>query len=57
MVSGMAVEFKVIPAHRVKAVPLLLKRNMPHSEDFSADQHKAEARLARRESSCCPGPI
>ncbi len=32
-------------------------KTLPPSEDFAADHHRAEARLARRESSCCPGPI
>jgi ArsR family transcriptional regulator len=32
-------------------------RNFPDSGDFTADAEKAEARLAHRETSCCPGPV
>jgi ArsR family transcriptional regulator, arsenate/arsenite/antimonite-responsive transcriptional repressor len=32
-------------------------KNFPDSGNFSADAEKAEARLARRETSCCPGPV
>ena len=32
-------------------------KNFPDSADFAADAEKAEARLARRETSCCPGPV
>ncbi len=31
-------------------------RHFPNGGEFAADAEKAEARLARRETSCCPGP-
>jgi ArsR family transcriptional regulator len=45
-----------IPGGRL---PLLrgILRHFPDSADFAADAEKAEARLARRETSCCPGPV
>ncbi len=40
-------------------LPLLnaVVKSFPSPEDHSTDLEKAEARLARRESSCCPGPV
>ncbi|MBC8125693.1 MAG: winged helix-turn-helix transcriptional regulator [Gloeobacteraceae cyanobacterium ES-bin-144] len=32
-------------------------RSFPDSEHHAADVEKSEVRLARRESSCCPGPV
>jgi len=32
-------------------------RHFPEAGPFAADAQKAEARMARRESSCCPGPV
>lgn len=32
-------------------------KNFPDSGAFAADAEKAEARLAHRETSCCPGPV
>ncbi len=34
-----------------------LLRQFPDAVEFAADAEKAEARLARRETSCCPGPV
>jgi ArsR family transcriptional regulator len=40
-------------------LPLLraVMKSFPEDETFAAIAQKAEARLARRESSCCPGPV
>lgn len=40
-------------------LPLLkaVLKNFPDAGDFTADAEKAEARLAHRETSCCPGPV
>jgi len=38
----------------------LLKTTLRHFQDaanFAADAERAEVRLARRETSCCPGPV
>lgn len=32
-------------------------KNFPDSGEYAADAEKAEARLAHRETSCCPGPV
>lgn len=32
-------------------------KHFPDAESYAADSEKAEARLARRETSCCPGPV
>lgn len=32
-------------------------KHFPDAETHTADAEKAEARLARRETSCCPGPV
>ena len=32
-------------------------RHFPEGDGFSADAEKAEARLASRATSCCPGPV
>ena len=32
-------------------------KHFPDAETHGADAEKAEARLARRETSCCPGPV
>jgi DNA-binding transcriptional ArsR family regulator len=32
-------------------------RHFPNADEFAVDAERAEARLARRESSCCPGPV
>lgn len=47
--------FRIASAH----LPLLksLLRQFPESEPYAADLEMAEARLARRETSCCPGPV
>jgi DNA-binding transcriptional ArsR family regulator len=34
-----------------------LMRHLPADPGFAADAERAEARLARREQSCCPGPV
>lgn len=34
-----------------------LIRQFPDDDSHAADAEKAEARLARRASSCCPGPV
>ncbi len=40
-------------------LPLLkaILKQFPYAENHVADAEKAEARLARRETSCCPGPV
>lgn len=40
-------------------LPLLrvVIRHFPDDGTFATDTEKAEARLSRRESSCCPGPV
>jgi ArsR family transcriptional regulator len=40
-------------------LPLLkaILKQFPDAESHAADAEKAEARLARRETSCCPGPV
>lgn len=40
-------------------LPLLraVMKSFPEDEAFATIAQKAEARLARRESSCCPGPV
>lgn len=32
-------------------------RHFPDADDYAGDVERAESRLARRESSCCPGPV
>lgn len=32
-------------------------RHFPNGGEFTADAERAEVRLARRETSCCPGPV
>lgn len=32
-------------------------RHFPNGGEFASDAVRAEARLARRETSCCPGPV
>jgi ArsR family transcriptional regulator, arsenate/arsenite/antimonite-responsive transcriptional repressor len=32
-------------------------KHFPDAESHATDTEKAEARLARRETSCCPGPV
>lgn len=32
-------------------------RHFPETGQFAKDAQNAEARMARRESSCCPGPV
>lgn len=34
-----------------------LGRHFPEGDDHAVDLERAELRLARRESSCCPGPV
>lgn len=41
---------------QIALLKAILKK-FPEPGDFAADTQKAEARLARRESSCCPGPV
>jgi ArsR family transcriptional regulator len=40
-------------------LPLLkaILKQYPDAGDFAKDAEQAEARLARRETSCCPGPV
>ncbi|MFN6045763.1 MAG: hypothetical protein ACK49I_09870, partial [Verrucomicrobiota bacterium] len=40
-------------------LPLLraVLKNFPGSELRASDLKRAEARMARREGSCCPGPV
>jgi len=47
--------FRVAEAHLTLLKTLL--RRFPESEPYAADLEMAEARLARRETSCCPGPV
>ena len=43
---------------RSQLTPLkAILKHFPDSETHVADTEKAEARLARRETSCCPGPV
>ena len=52
---GKLTYFRIARAHLtdLKAVG----RHFPDDAEFAADAERAEARLARRESSCCPGPV
>ncbi len=47
--------FRIVRNH----LPLLkaVLKTFPDSETHALDAEKAAARLARRESSCCPGPV
>lgn len=47
--------FRIARAH----LPLLkaVLKHFPEDTEFAGIAEKAEARLARRESSCCPGPV
>jgi len=47
--------FRIIRSH----LPLLkaILKTFPNSEIHTLDSENAAARLARRESSCCPGPV
>lgn len=47
--------FRIARAH----LPLLkaVLKHFPEDPEFAVIAEKAEARLARRESSCCPGPV
>lgn len=47
--------FRIARGH----LPLLkaILKQFPDAESHAADAEKAEARLARRETSCCPGPV
>ncbi len=47
--------FRIETSH----LPLLrtLIRQFPEAETFASDLERADARLARRASSCCPGPV
>jgi DNA-binding transcriptional ArsR family regulator len=47
--------FRIATAHL--ALIRSLMRHFPESEPFAADLEKTAARLARRETSCCPGPV
>lgn len=43
---------------RGRLAPLkAILKHFPDVEGHAADAEKAEARLARRETSCCPGPV
>jgi DNA-binding transcriptional ArsR family regulator len=46
--------FRIGRAHH--AVLKNILRQFPNAGGFASDEEKAEARLARRETSCCPGP-
>lgn len=46
--------FRIRRAHL--AVLKNILRHFPNAGEFASDEQKAEARLARRETSCCPGP-
>lgn len=39
------------------AVLKAVLKNFPDAGKYAADAEKAEARLAHRETSCCPGPV
>lgn len=47
--------FRIARGH----LPLLktVLKHFPEDEAYAVITEKAEARLARRESSCCPGPV
>jgi len=45
-----------IARDRLALLKAILK-NCPDSGSFAGDAEKAELRLARRETSCCPGPV
>ena len=47
--------FRIAHSH-LAPLKAVLKR-FPETRHFAADVKKADARLARRESSCCPGPV
>lgn len=43
---------------RGRLMPLkAVLKHFPEADPYAADAEKAEARLARRETSCCPGPV
>ena len=39
------------------AVLKTILRHFPNRDEFGSDAERAEARLARRQTSCCPGPV
>ncbi len=47
--------FRIARGH-VALLRTLMKK-FPDGGEFAGDIEKAEARLSRRESSCCPGPV
>jgi ArsR family transcriptional regulator len=47
--------FRIARSHLAPLKAVL--RHFPDSAIHAADTEKAEARLARRETSCCPGPV
>lgn len=47
--------FRIAREHLAMLKTIL--RHFPNGDGFASDAEKAEARLARRETSCCPGPV
>jgi ArsR family transcriptional regulator len=47
--------FRIASAH--VSILRLLMRRFPDDGRFAGDAFRAERRLARRETSCCPGPV
>jgi len=47
--------FRIAGGHLAPLKAIL--RHFPETGHFAADAQNAEARMARRESSCCPGPV